>query len=183
VGCRRGDPAAWETLVGRYERLVFALARGYGLDSHAAADVAQSVFAVLLGSLDRLWPDTRMAAWLGTVARRHIWRLLHHRSREPLLGDGVPPTDLEPASEDRHATRSWVSEALLRLDGRCRELVEALYLRPDEPSYAQIAADLGMPIGSIGPTRSRCLERLRRLLEASDRDGAPPRRDIGSGET
>jgi RNA polymerase sigma factor (sigma-70 family) len=168
AACREGDVDSWAEIVRRYERLVVAIARGYGLDSHAAADIAQTAFAILVQSLDRLRPDTRLAPWLATVARRHTWRALHHRSREPVVEVLEARAPGGPSPIDQHADVAWLADGLARLGSRCRQLLEALYLRADEPSYNEIAAELAMPIGSIGPTRSRCLAKLRLLLGDDD---------------
>jgi RNA polymerase sigma factor (sigma-70 family) len=164
TACRSGDVDAWAEILRRYQRLVVAIARGYGLDSHAAADIAQTAFAVLVESLDRLRPGTRLAPWLATVARRHTWRALHHRRREPLVEDFEPRVTGEPSPIDVRTEVAWLADGLTRLGSRCRQLLEALFLRTDEPTYSEISAELAMPIGSIGPTRVRCLAKLRLLL-------------------
>jgi RNA polymerase sigma factor (sigma-70 family) len=164
AACRRGDAEAWGEIVRRYERLVLAIARGYGLDTHAAADVAQTSFTILVQSLDRLRPETRLAPWLATVARRQTWRAVHGRSREPVVEMVDRHVVSDRSAIDDRTDIAWLAGGLARLGSRCRQLLEALYLRVDEPSYAQISAELAMPIGSIGPTRARCLAKLRALL-------------------
>ena len=125
-------------------------------------------------SLGRLRADTRLAPWLSTVARRHTWRVLERRRRERLATRGDDDVAAGLAHDDvgDHAASSadaeWLRSGLQRLSPRCRALLEALYLR-GEIAYVDIAEELGMPIGSIGPTRARCLAKLRDLLDA-DRD-------------
>ncbi len=160
--CRQGDAEAWDLLVGRYERLVYAVALRNGLDSDDAADVTQTTFVALVDSLHRLEDESRLASWLMTVARRQAWRLRSTARRDVALED-VP----EPVTEDVYElwdTQTVVHDALATLGGTCRELLLALYFDPAEPSYADIAARMGRSIGGIGPLRGRCLERLRSLM-------------------
>ncbi|MEW5987106.1 MAG: sigma-70 family RNA polymerase sigma factor [Chloroflexota bacterium] len=169
--CRQGNAGAWEQLLDRYERLVYSIPLQYGLSVDDAADVAQITFTILLQSLDTLWEDTRLGPWLVTVARRHTWRVLagHRRQSGRDLNDveDLPLTDDEglrhPTS--RWETTEWLHNGLNRLDRRCRDLLLALYFDPDEPSYAEVAARFGLAVGSIGPTRGLCLQRLKKLLE------------------
>lgn len=169
--CRAGEPSAWEALVCRYERLVFSIPLNYGLDRDQAADVMQSTFAELLKSLDTVRDSERLGAWLATVARRQTWRLIKTRRRYGLAEDRSGRMDAhEPWHEfiDHWNQRNWVVEAVLALDGPCRELLEALYLDPSAPSYDEIAERLGRPRGSLGPQRGRCLEKLRSQLRRLD---------------
>ena len=171
AGCRRGQAGAWEALLERCERLVFSIALNYGLSRHDAADVTQVTFTILLKSLDALDDDSRLGAWLATVARRHAWRLLERNRREStgkhedlkesaaLVGEGGTET------LERWELIEWLDHGLSRLDERCRELLLALYFDPQEPSYAEVAGRLGMTLGSVGPTRARCLQRLERELQ------------------
>ena len=163
--CRRGDQGAWAELFQRYHRLVRSIAISYGLRDDDVEEVVQIVFTIVLRQLDRFRPDTRLAAWLSSVTRRHVWRVLEQRRREFAVADADPWSshrDVEEAA-DRDAERDWLRAGLAALPAGCRRLLEALYLR-GERSYADVARELGMPIGSIGPTRARCLERLRTVL-------------------
>jgi RNA polymerase sigma factor (sigma-70 family) len=162
--CRTGDGAAWHALVERYERPVFSVARGGGLDLEDAADVTQTTFVALLDALTQLRSDERLASWLLTVARRTAWRV--RRRREQESGAALGP----PAVAD---DRDWeqiaaLHEGLARLGRPCRDLLVARYFDPAEPSYAEIAQRLGRAIGGIGPLRARCLEQLRALIEAEE---------------
>jgi RNA polymerase sigma factor (sigma-70 family) len=171
--CRHGDEAAWDQLVARYERLIFTIARHAGLEADQADDVLQRVFLILLERLETITQPTRLAAWLTATTRREVWRVrrrerlagLHTDSSEEELAeledDGELPDDLVLRLEEQ----SHVLQALERLDERCRTLLRLLFLEPTPRSYAEIAATLGMREGAIGPTRTRCLEKLRRLLE------------------
>jgi RNA polymerase sigma factor (sigma-70 family) len=167
-GCRRGDGTAWERVLERYERLVFSIPLTYGLASEDAADITQITFSLLLEALDNLRSDTRLAAWLATVARRHTWRRLAQRRREAVGADGNLAEDETLGGAENPTARweqvVWLDHALGQLDERCRELLLSLYFAPEQPSYAEVAERLNMPVGSVGPTRARCLERLKQLL-------------------
>lgn len=170
AACRRHDDGAWSEVFDRYHRLVRSIAMSYGATPHDAEEIVQVAFSVLYDSIDRIRPDSQLAAWLATVARRHTWRLLEKRRRaEP---QEIPDHAMTVSDVDDHARRQadddLVREAMRQLPARCRTLLEAMYLRDDEPSYTAIAEELGMPIGSIGPTRSRCLDKLRTIVEALD---------------
>lgn len=164
AACRRGETSAWAAVVDRYERLVFSIPLRYGLSREDAADVTQSTFTALMQGLDGLRDQDRLAAWLATVARRQTWRLLDRSRREfvvVLEGDGQQEVD--PIEGWERA--EWLYRGLETLDAPCRELLTALYLDPAQPSYAEAAARLHRPVGSIGPTRARCLSRLREVLD------------------
>ena len=166
--CRRGDRQAWHDLVHRYHRLARAIAISYGLRGDDVDDVVQVVFSVLVKHLDRFHPDTRLAPWLSTVARRHVWRTLENRRRELVsvdAGRNVVHHDVDDQM-DRRADSDWLRTGLAQLSPRCRALLEALYLYGERP-YTDVAHELGIPIGSIGPTRARCLDHLRRSLTAA----------------
>lgn len=161
--CRNGDTRAWSRIVDRYERLVYAIPLREGLNRDDAADVAQETFAALIGSIDRINDPERLSAWLITVARRLSWH------RQGLIPDTLDVLDVDLATDHDiagdTAQTSWVYEAIQSLGEPCRSLVIALFFDPGEPSYAEIALRLGRPVGSIGPLRARCLERLRCALE------------------
>jgi RNA polymerase sigma factor (sigma-70 family) len=163
--CLAGDERAWSVLVDRYQRLVFSVALRTGLSADDADDVFQMVFTTLFRRLDGLRDQSRLASWLITTTHRESWRLTKaKRGRveldEAVVDPGAPPPDLaEEADRDQR-----VREAMARLDERCRMLLTSLFLDPGTPSYGEIAARIGMPVGSIGPTRARCFKKLESLL-------------------
>lgn len=170
--CRAGDTTAWERLLDKYERLVYSIALNQGATAEDAADVTQITFTILMQSLDDLRDDSNLAAWLGTVARRHTWRLLKRRRREPTGPEedvAADPSARETSTANSAIARweqiEWIEYGLNLLDERCRQLLLALYFDPDEPSYVDVADRLDMAVGSVGPTRARCLERMRRHLD------------------
>lgn len=165
--CRAGDTDAWDQLLDRYQQLVFAVASREGLSSEDAADVTQTTFEALLGQLDRIRDDSQIPSWLMTVARRQAWRVRDDRVRQAPVPDDSPVMTRAQVAVDPIAdfnTMIWVYQGLAQLDAACRALLSALYFEPSSPSYAEVASRFGRPVGSIGPTRARCLERLRKTL-------------------
>jgi RNA polymerase sigma factor (sigma-70 family) len=164
AACRLGDQRAWGSLVRRYERLVYSIALGMGLSQADAADAAQSVFTELVRSLDSIHDDTAIAAWIGTVTRRTVWRTFERNRRESTLALDTPQ-HVEAANE-RIDDLEWIHQGLLRLSPRCRQLILALYFTRAPLSYQELSESLAVPLGSIGPSRARCLEQLRAILES-----------------
>lgn len=179
--CRAGEAAAWSTLVRRYQRLIYTVPRRAGLDDGAAADVFQTCFQRLFEHLDRLDDASRVRAWLVTTAKRETLRLLERAQRVPLVhggagaqedGDDDPlaqvpdPAPLQDAQLVALQEHDRLRQAVDRLDPRARQFIELLFLQDEPLPYSEIAARLGIPEGSIGPTRARCLAKLRKLLEA-----------------
>lgn len=163
--CLGGSQPAWEVLVTRYARLVESIPRRHGFGQADIEDVAQGVFVALFRNLHQLRETQRLSAWLITTAYRETWRIGRRRKLElpeelDAPGDETPP-EAELARLERE---QMVRQALARLGGLCRQLLEAVFLRTAEPSYNEIADDLNMPIGSIGPTRARCLKKLEPIL-------------------
>lgn len=176
AACRNGDIDAWPRLVRRYEALVFSVPLRYHLSRVEAEDVVQNTFVALMDNLPTLRPDSNLGAWLCTVARRYTWRLLRQNAREflPEPDDDLDWIQLAQSlgTSDVEAIDVWEAAELLnrglaQLPERCREILIALYFDPDEPSYADIAARWGISVGSVGPTRARCLERLKQLMTDS----------------
>lgn len=187
--CKRGDAAAWAALVQRYQRLVYAVARRGGLDEHGAADVFQTVFARLIEHLPRLSQPDRLQAWLVTTAKREVIRLSQlSRRTVSLSGDGNDsddgPTagladhlaDETPLAEEQLSDLQQLHRlrlAMERLDERCNRLLQLVFHDEDERlPYDEVGRRLGMPTGSIGPTRVRCLDKLRQLMAVMAGSGA-----------
>ena len=164
-GCRRGDRRAWRRTLDRYGRLVYSIPLQLGLSTDDADDVAQATFAEFLAGIDSIVTDDRLGAWLGTVARRQSIRLIERRERDRHGLDALPH-DLVDHDEwtARVAEIEWVDQALAQLPERCRHLLVLLYFTDPPSSYERIAAALDMPIGSVGPTRGRCLASLETEL-------------------
>jgi RNA polymerase sigma factor (sigma-70 family) len=176
--CRAGDAQAWQMIVRRYGRLVHSVPARYGLSRSEAEDVGQEVFWALAQHLERIEEPDRLGGWLLTTARRMSWRMMQQRKQEQptsmadvtenetLAGKLVGPLRIPSYAElvagwDRQEA---LQAGLARLGGRCRELLHLIFLDVGEPSYDEISVQLGMPKGSIGPTRNRCLAQLRDIL-------------------
>ena len=177
--CRAGDGTAWEVLVGRYQRLVYTVVRRAGLDEQAAADVFQTVFLRLLQQLPRITEPGRVQAWIVTTAKREAWL---QRTRDQRMvsmtvseadgsfadeGEAWAVADETPGPDEAMARWQQVMQvqlALQRLDDRCRRLLQTLF-GAEEIGYEEVARRLGVPVGSIGPTRARCLAKLRQSIE------------------
>jgi RNA polymerase sigma factor (sigma-70 family) len=176
--CQQGNEGAWQQLLNKYERLVYSIPLGYGLSREEAADIAQNTFTILIESLDTLSEDSRLGAWLATVTRRHTWRLLE-RNRREVASEGLDGTDLAARavllgksnvdSIEHWELTEFLDTGLSQIGEPCRELLLALYYQPESSSYAEVAARLGMPVGSIGPRRARCLKSLKKVLGEGQR--------------
>jgi len=167
-----GDRWAWERLVDKYARLIWAMTRDFKLVESDAADVFQATWLRLLEHINRLEQPARVGSWLAATARNECLRSVAARKKVMLVHDDVTLKDSaahEPEIDERLLSEERaqaVRDALSRLPFRWRRLVEMLMADPPVP-YTEISDQLGLPVGSIGPTRGRCLERLRVLLQAS----------------
>jgi RNA polymerase sigma factor (sigma-70 family) len=167
--CRHGDEQAWQQIISQYKRLVYSIPLNYGLGENDAADVFQLTFMMLMQGLDGLHKDSHLGGWLATVARRNTWHTVNRRRREN-VGDewldeeSTLPDDANERERERRESLDWLHDGLAHLDERCRAILLGLYLDPAQPSYSQIAAQLGLAVGSIGPMRANCLRRLREIL-------------------
>jgi RNA polymerase sigma factor (sigma-70 family) len=166
--CLSGNRQAWSQLVERYSRLVWSIPRKYGLPHEDSEDVHQTVFASLIHHLSELRDRERLSSWLITTATRECWRLRRlAAARSARLGtidvEGTVPVPL-PETDFGEEQRQLVREGIERLNDRCRHLIQALFASDDEPHYPDVADRLHIPIGSIGPTRARCLAKLEAIL-------------------
>ena len=169
-----GDLQAWERLVDQYARLIWAITGDFKLVESDAADVAQTTWLRLLEHIDRIEYPARVGSWLAATARHECLRCVAAKKRVVLAHDDddldlkgamaiEPEVDERLLADERTQT---VRAALARLPMRWQRLLEMLMADPPVP-YADISDELGLPVGSIGPTRGRCLDRLRVLLQAS----------------
>lgn len=167
-----GDARAWEQLVDRFAGLIWSICRMHRLNNDDAADVVQLTWLRLLENLDRIRDPRRLAGWLASTARRECLALLR-RSRSSLtvddermdwlLGGGPPADELVLGAEQFAAL--W--QAFQRLSQWCQRVLRALIVDAEggPPSYRLVASQLQTPVGSLGPTRARCLGQLRKLLD------------------
>ena len=171
-----GDQGAWDALVERHNSLLWSIARSYRLSTADAADVVQTTWLRLVEHLDKVADPERIAGWLATTARRECIHLMRRSDRHAeaatelpdLPGDG-PELDAGLLRDERDA-ELW--RALVRLDEFCQRLLRVLMSDPP-PGYADVATALGMKIGSIGPTRGRCLDKLRALVQSPEQAADP----------
>jgi RNA polymerase sigma factor (sigma-70 family) len=175
-----GDQSAWDALVAKFGPEVWATTRAYRLSAADAADVFQTSWMRLVESLDRIQDPARVGAWLATTARHECLHVIRCAARLIPSSDELPdPTNAAPQPIERLISQqnaAAVDAALKRLRPRDSSLLRMLAAEP-APSYKEIGAALGMPVGSIGPTRERALTRLRREagrsgLTAQDRAAA-----------
>jgi RNA polymerase sigma factor (sigma-70 family) len=167
--CREGDVDAWATLVSRFQSLVYSIPIKHGLNSDDAADVFQQTFQALHSHLDKIRVDATLPKWLAVTAARESLKVI--RARERVLDPGDASleqvVDTEERNAEESAVLSWQADelrsALGRMPSRCRDLLTLLYF--EDLAYDEIMTRTGMPMGAIGPTRARCLEKLRKSLE------------------
>jgi RNA polymerase sigma factor (sigma-70 family) len=169
-GAREGDQAAWDALVARYGGRVWAVARAHRLAAADAEDVFQLTFMRLVTHIESIREPSKVGAWLVTTARHECLRVLRGAGRVVPSGDDdaldrpdplLPAVDSRLLAGERHVA---LHAALGRLSHRCQRLLRVLMADP-EPSYEEVSRALDMPVGSIGPTRGRCLKHLRRELD------------------
>jgi RNA polymerase sigma factor (sigma-70 family) len=177
AACLAGESAAWDTLIARYKAVIFATLMRQRLPEADAEDIFHEVCLLLLNHLEDLRDTQRLAGWLVTTTRREIWRL--HRQRGPTLASEMPGQEwlLEGAQSVGGVSQPSVEESLLALEEqqamrhamaqlpeRCRRLLTLLYCEEPPCGYTEAAERLRLPIGSIGPSRARCLQKLQQLL-------------------
>ncbi len=172
-----GEQSAWESLVERYEGLLWGVTRSHRLDAASASDVVQTTWLKLLEHVDDLRNPEALGSWLATTARNECLRVLRHQARTIPTEDDRIPQDSMPSNLDAQLLTRERDAALWRafatLSSRCQALLRMLASDP-APSYDEVGAALAMPVGSIGPTRGRCLATLRRAVAGTRITSAPP---------
>jgi RNA polymerase sigma factor (sigma-70 family) len=184
VTCAKGgDRQAWDALIERYAPLIWSICRKYRLDRADTEDVGQSVWLQLVNQLDKIYDPAALPGWLATTTRRECGRVIRaaHRPRAVVGAfdaENIPDQHAETAEQEllaaeRHAA---LHEAFTQLPRDGQRLIAMLIADPPVP-YAEISARLGIPVGSIGPTRSRCLDKMRRhpaiAALINDQSGSP----------
>jgi RNA polymerase sigma factor (sigma-70 family) len=166
----RDDQRAWQELVSRFNGMIAAVGRRHGLSPADVSELQQTTWLRLVENLQRIRQPERIGGWLATTARRESLLLLRRAARYTAGADqmlanmpslDVPDPDAGPLAEEREAA---VRAAWTKLKPRCREML-SLLTKDDAMPYKDLARLLNIPVGSIGPTRGRCLEHLRRLVE------------------
>jgi RNA polymerase sigma factor (sigma-70 family) len=167
-----GEREAWDALVDRFGQMVWSVARSFRLDDAAASDVAQTVWLRLIESVDRIQDPERLPGWLATTCRREALRVIK-RSERSVPSDFEydiedPSPSLESMMIEDEETREVV-QAFGELGEECQQLLRLLTVEP-ALSYEEIAEATGRPVGSLGPTRGRCVERLKAAISRIRRD-------------
>jgi RNA polymerase sigma factor (sigma-70 family) len=175
--CLKGDSTAWEALLARYQRLIYSIPIKRGFSSVDTADVFQSVCVLMLEKLASLREYEKISSWLITTTTRECWRVSGQwkresssESRDPddqrdTLADLASSAPLAFDDSVAHEQQQILREAIETLPERCRQLISMLFYDKNDPSYVEIARQLKMPVASVGPTRARCLEKLKKALE------------------
>lgn len=170
-GVLAGDPGAWESLVRRYNTLIISVARSHGLAAADLEDCAQQTWYALYTGRGKINTPLAIPTWLVRVAKRKAQRIQTRGKRRTRAEEQFEPASAPPAPDDLYLKTlesARIRAALEQLDPRCRQLLEKLFLSDDGWSYEQIAHHLGLATNSLGPIRSRCLGRLRKILEEMD---------------
>ncbi len=172
--CRNGDQAAWDDLVDRYQRLIFAIPRRAGLSEEQSADVFQDVFLTLFQKIDEIEQPGRIRSWMVTTAKFKTWAVIRGskgfyspETEEEMEAEMAAIRDNAPLAdemlielEEQHLIRT----ALKKLEERCQQILSMIYLRDQAASYAEVALEIGFGETSISPMRSRCLKKLEKML-------------------
>jgi RNA polymerase sigma factor (sigma-70 family) len=166
--CLGGDSKAWETLILRYRRLIYSIPVKFNFTTADASDVFQAICLKLIEHLHELKDETKVSAWLITTTTRQCIHVRAQRLRESSgeeefeepVAPGVNVEDIQIQTQEQQNIR----EAVEKLPERCRKLLELLYFETKNPTYEEIGRIMEMPVASIGPTRARCLEKLRTVF-------------------
>ncbi len=168
--CLSGDEAAWARLIDKYKALIYSIPIKYNLPPQEAADVFQSTCVELLVRLPELREPRALPKWLMQVAHHECYRVkrLNKRVVSRDSEENSPEPEVPPIAEglvQQTQEEQMLREAITVLTPQCRRLVEMLFFESPSRPYAEVAAELGLALGSIGFTRQKCIERLRRRLE------------------
>jgi RNA polymerase sigma factor (sigma-70 family) len=169
--CRLSDSDAWSALVAAMQSVVYSVPRRYNLNADDSEDVFQITFLALYRNLDRITSAQALPRWLAVTAARESLRIARLRNTTVSSEDlGVSLDDILAEEDASAESMSIAAESAFRvrkgvsdLPARCRDLLTMLYIEEDA-QYAEIAGKLKMPVGAIGPTRARCLDKLRKIL-------------------
>lgn len=177
IRARSGDQDAWDEIVERYAPLLWATGRRYGLSDADIDDVGACVWLRLVEQLATIREPAALPGWLATTVRRECLRLLQARSRQvSLVNDEQVVDPTEPTTDEwliKQERQIALRAAFAKLSQQCQRLLSLLFSDPPTP-YAEISASTGLAVGAIGPTRQRCLDRLRRSPVVAALLDAPP---------
>jgi RNA polymerase sigma factor (sigma-70 family) len=174
--CRNGDQLAWDSLVERYQRLIFAVPRRAGLTEEQAADVFQEVFLTLLQKIDEIEQPDKIRSWMVTTAKFKTWGIVRGgkgfyspETQEEMELEMASITDNAPLADDmliELEEQHLIRAALEKLEEKCRQILSMIYLRDTAASYVEVADAIGVGESSISPMRSRCLKKLEKILSS-----------------
>lgn len=174
LACRRGDETAWNALVDRYQRLIITIPRRAGLSEEQAADVFQEVFLTLFEKLDEIEQPDRIRSWMVTTAKFKTWGIVRSskgfyspETEEEMELEMASLKDASPLADDvliELEQQHQIRTALKELEERCQKILSMIYLRDSAASYAEVASAIGVGETSISPMRSRCLQKLAKIL-------------------
>ena len=172
--CRRGDESAWDALVNRYQRLIITIPRRAGLSEEQSSDVFQEVFLTLFEKLDEIEQPERIRSWLVTTAKFKTWGIIRGQknlyspeTEEEMEAEMASLADKSPLADDvliELEQQHQIRTALKDLEERCQKILSMIYLRDSAASYAEVATAIGVGETSISPMRSRCLQKLAKIL-------------------
>ncbi|HVE59246.1 MAG TPA: sigma-70 family RNA polymerase sigma factor [Pyrinomonadaceae bacterium] len=172
--CRRGDETAWNALVDRYQRLIITIPRRAGLSEEQAADVFQEVFLTLFEKLNEIEQPDRIRSWMVTTAKFKTWGIIRGakgfyspETEEEMEAEMAGLPDASPLADDvliELEQQHQIRTALKELEERCRKILSMIYLQDAAASYAEVASAIGVGETSISPMRSRCLQKLAKIL-------------------
>lgn len=171
--CLGQDPDAWEELVRRYQRLIISVALKSGLSQDDALDVLQSVCMIMLRKLETLKSQDKLSAWLIIVSKHESWKFKERGGKTSLLEEdewermAETPDTARPKPDEMVLTverQHLIRRAEALLSEQCRRLLALLFSESETVSYADISRELDIPVASIGPTRGRCLSKMKEIL-------------------
>ena len=172
--CQNGDQAAWDELVSRYQRLIYAVPRRAGLTEEQASDIFQEVFLTLFEKLEEIEQPGKIRSWIVTTAKFKTWAVVRAskglyspESEEEMEQEMANLPDRSPLADDmliELEQQHLIRTALKQLEERCQKILSMLYLRTASASYSEVAAAVGVGETSISPLRSRCLKKLEKIL-------------------
>lgn len=172
--CRKNDQSAWDELVDRYQRLIFAIPRRAGLNDEQAADVLQDVFLTLFEKIGEIEQPERIRSWMVTTAKFKTWAVVRSskgfhspETEEEMEAEMASLRDNAPLADDvliELEEQHLIRTALTTIEERCRTILSMIYLRDPAASYVEVAAAIGVGETSISPLRSRCLKKLEKAL-------------------
>ena len=180
AGMRARNEQAWRCFLADYGRLVYSVAARFDLSRTETEDHFQSVCFAALRGIDALRDPERLASWTYNIAYRLAIDMLRRQRTQkavvPLADSDSPALRLEPtvlADLQRLEETARLYDAMARLDGRCRRLITALFLEDPPPGYTEISSREKLPVGSIGPTRARCLRKMQKFVAELSSDPSP----------